>query len=117
MKHITYPPNCRKEYTDANIVKAISELTAKSPGFSKICIRFAWDKENYTFYPWLELQYVNGFNIILLPEYLPKEEKETRKEILRVKRMLKRAFPGVTVSSNLRLDPKLFTKSLKAHKE
>lgn len=55
MKYIAYPPNHRKEYTDANIVEAISELTEKSPYFSKICIRFAWDEENYTFHPWLEL--------------------------------------------------------------
>lgn len=36
MKYITYPPNYKKEYTDANIVKAISELTAKSPDFFNI---------------------------------------------------------------------------------
>lgn len=115
MKYISYPPNCKKEYTDANILKAIAELTAKGPDFSRICIRFAWDEE--LFYPWLELQHINGFNIILLPEYLPKEEKEARKETLRVKRMLKKSFPNVAVRSNLRLDQKLFVKSLKAHKK
>lgn len=117
MKYITYPPNCKKEYTDANIVKAIVELTSKSPDFSKICIRFTWDEENYTFYLWLELQYVNGFNVILFPGYLPKEEKEARKEALRIKRMLKRAFPSIKVTSNLRLDQKLFVKALKVHKK
>ena len=117
MKYISYPPNCKKEYTYANILKAIAELTAKSPDFSKICIRFAWDEERYTFYPWLELQRINGFDIILLPEYLPEEEKETRKETLRVKRMLKKAFPDVTVTSNLRLDQKLLAKSLKFQKK
>ena len=47
MKYISYPPNCKKEYTDANILKAIAELTAKGPDFSRICIRFAWDEELY----------------------------------------------------------------------
>ena len=117
MKYISYPPNHRKEYTDANILKAITELTATSPDFSRICVRFAWDEELYTFYPWLELQHTNGFNIILLPEYLPEEEEEARKETLRVKRMLKKAFPDITVASNLRLDQKLFIKSLKVHKK
>lgn len=117
MKHISYPPNCKKEYTDANILKAITELTVKKSSFHKICIRFAWDEERYTFYPWLEMQHIDGFNIILLPEYLPEEEEEARKETLRVKRMLKKAFPDITVASNLRLDQKLFTKFLKAHKK
>ena len=99
---IFYPPDNKKEYNDQNIIEAITFISDHIHQFSSICIRYAWYAENCTFYPWIKLSSISSsdFGIIILPDYLPEEEKEARKEILRLKRMIKKAFPDILVTSN-----------------
>ena len=59
----------------------------------------------------------SDFGIIILPEYLPEEEKEARKEILRLKRMLKKTFPDILVTSNLRLNAKTWNEMVRKRKK
>ena len=82
---IFYPPDNKKEYTDQNIIEAITFISGHIHQFSTIYIRYAWYTENCTFYPWIKLSSLSSsdFGIIILPDYLPEEEKEARKEILR----------------------------------
>ena len=96
---IFYPPDNKKEYSDQNIIEAITE--------------------NCTFYPWIKLSSLSSsdFGIIILPDYLPEEEKEARKEILRLKRMLKKTFPDILVTSNLRLSAKTLNEMEKKKKK
>ena len=59
----------------------------------------------------------SDFGIIILPDYLPEEEKEARKEILRLKRMIKKAFPDILVTSNLRLSVKTWNEMVRKRKK
>ena len=78
---IFYPPDNKKEYNDQNIIEAITFISGHIHQFSTICIRYAWYAENCTFYPWIKLSSLSSsdFGIIILPDYLPEEEKEARK--------------------------------------
>lgn len=117
---IFYPPDNKKEYNDQNIIEAITFISGHIHQFSTICIRYAWYAENCTFYPWIKLSSLSSSDfgiIILLPDYLPEEEKEARKEILRLKRMLKKTFPDILVTSNLRLSAKTLNEMEKKKKK
>lgn len=95
------------------------------PDISTSFLRFAsgmhgiLKTENCTFYPWIKLSSLSSsdFGIIILPDYLPEEEKEARKEILRLKRMLKKTFPDILVTSNLRLSAKTLNEMEKKKKK
>lgn len=116
---IFYPPDNKKEYNDQNIIEAITFIFDHIHQFSSICIRYAWYAENCTFYPWIKLSSISSsdFGIIILPDYLPEEEKEARKEILRLKRMIKKAFPDILVTSNLRLSVKTWNEMVRKRKK
>lgn len=116
---IFYPPDNKKEYSDQNIIESITFISGHLHQFSTICIRYAWYTENCTFYPWIKLSSLSSsdFGIIILPDYLPEEEKEARKEILRLKRMLKKTFPDILVTSNLRLSAKTLNEMEKKKKK
>lgn len=117
---IFYPPDNKKEYNDQNIIEAITFISDHIHQFSSICIRYAWYAENCTFYPWIKLSSLSSSDfgiIILTDEYLPEEKKEARKEILRLKRMLKKTFPDILVTSNLRLSAKMLNEMEKKKKK
>lgn len=116
---IFYPPDNKKEYNDQNIIEAITFISDHIHQFSSICIQYAWYAENCTFYPWIKLSSISSsdFGIIILPDYLPEEEKEARKEILRLKRMIKKAFPDILVTSNLRLSVKTWNEMVRKRKK
>ena len=46
---IFYPPDNKKEYSDQNIIEAITFISGHLHQFSTICIRYAWYTENCTF--------------------------------------------------------------------
>lgn len=107
MRTFSYPPNNKKEYTDDNLIDVISDYIDKLSG-KQVCLKYSISNDN-KIAPWICVSgnnRVNDYYIILLPDFSPMEEKSAKKEMLRLKRVLKRRLPNIKVQSNLRLNPK-----------
>ena len=102
-------PDGKKTYTDENVITSVRSSLSRCPSCNEIYIRFAFDKEKMMFYPWISVldnQLQDSYlGVILLPAFSLQELDLSRKETLRMKRLLQRTFPAIRVRSSLRIHP------------
>lgn len=107
MQTFFYPPNNEKEYSDDNIVNVIVFYIRQINGVPKVCLKYSINNDKIT--PWICVSgnnRVNDYYVILLSDFSPMEEKSAKREMLRLKRVLKRRLPNIKITSSLRLNPK-----------
>lgn len=108
-KYMYAYPDGKKTYTDENVITSVKSSLSRCPFCNEIYIRFAFDKEKMMFYPWISVsdnQLQDSYlEVILLPAFSLQELDFSRKETLRMKRLLQRTFPAIRVRSSLRIHP------------
>ena len=107
MQTFFYPPNNEKQYSDDNIIDVISSYISQINGVPQVCLKYSIHNDKIA--PWICVSgnnSINDYYIILLPDFSPMEEKSAKKEMLRLKRVLKKRLPNIKITSNLRLNPK-----------